>query len=62
MDWLKGKKTIIGGILLSLIAVVWGIDQLIPGEWFAREQYEAAAVFIAGLTDVSMRLGIKKGK
>lgn len=58
MNFLAGKKTIIGGLLLSLSGVVWGLDQLFPGEWFTRDQYEAFAYFVGGMTGVAMRIGM----
>ena len=48
------------GLLLSLLAALSAADQFFPGEWFSAGQYEAAALFIGGLTAVSMRLGIAK--
>lgn len=63
MKWLQGKKTILGSLLLSLIGVVWSLDQFTPDvAWFSDTQYIAAGTFIAGLTGAAMRLGIKAGR
>ena len=59
---LTGKKTIIGSLVVSLIGLIWSLDQFFPGEWLTRDQYEAAAAMIAGFTGVSMRLGIQKAE
>lgn len=60
MEWFNGKKTLIGSVIVAAIGLVWSLDQLIPGEWFTRDQYEAAGTFIAGLTGVAFRLSITK--
>lgn len=62
MEWLNGKKTLIGSVLLSLIGLVWSLDQLIPGEWLTEQQYIAAGTMVAGLTGASMRLAIGKSE
>ena len=59
MNFLAGKKTIVGSLLLSLAGAVWAIDQLFPGDWFTKDQYEAFALMIGGLTGVAMRIGVK---
>jgi len=58
MGKLKGKRTIIGGILMSLIGLVWNLDQLVDGTWLTTEQYEAIGLFVGGLTGVALRLGV----
>lgn len=58
MNFLSGKKTIIGSLILSLAGACWAIDQFVPGEWFTRDQYEAFSLFVGGLTGISMRIGI----
>ena len=64
MEWLQGKKTIIGGLLVSLLGCLWSLDQLIApaSNWLTTEQYEAVGLFVAGLTGVTMRLAIGKPK
>jgi len=60
---LKGKKTILGGILLSLLSLAFGLDCLINGgspAWMSVETYAAIGSFIGGLTQVSLKLAIKK--
>ena len=59
-SFLEGKKTYLSCLLLSLLGVVWSLDQFSPGEWLTAQQYEAAAAFIGGLTGVSMRWAIEK--
>ncbi|MEW6249202.1 MAG: hypothetical protein AB1716_01020 [Planctomycetota bacterium] len=65
MQWFSGKRTLIGGALLSIVGLVWNVDMLVHGsnlaaQWFTTQQYEAAAATIAGLTGVALRLAIGK--
>lgn len=63
IQWLSGKKTLIGGALLSLIGLVGSLDALMNDghlAWFTTEQYAAAGTLIAGLTGAAMRLAVKK--
>lgn len=62
MQWLQGKKTLIGSLLLSLLGVVWSLDVLIDGSanWLSEQQYVAIGTTIAGLTGAAMRLAIRK--
>jgi hypothetical protein len=64
MGWLKGKRTIIGGLLMSGLSAVYFLDQLLHEtvQWWSEEQYLAIGGVIAGLTTVSMRLGIASKK
>ena len=58
---LKGKKTIIGSILLGLLAAIYGIDQWVePDKWWLP--YETMIGIIGAWTGVSLRLAIAKGK
>lgn len=62
MQWLAGKKTLIGSLILSLLGAVWSLDVLIDGSasWLTDEQYVALGTFVAGLTGAAMRLAIGK--
>ncbi len=62
MEWLKGRKTLIGSLLLSLLGTVWSLDLLIDGtaNWLSEQQYVAIGTTIAGLTGAAMRLAIRK--
>ena len=62
MEFLRGKKTIIGSLMLALIGATASLDLLIDGvyTWAAADQYAAAGAFIAGLTGAAMRLGIRR--
>ncbi len=62
MGWLRGKKTLIGSLLLSLLGTVWSLDVLIDGSanWLTEQQYVAIGTTIAGLTGAAMRLAISK--
>jgi hypothetical protein len=62
MEWLSGKKTLIGSLLLALLGAVWSLDVLIDGAatWLTDEQYTAVGTTIAGLTGAAMRLAIGK--
>lgn len=62
MTWLRGKKTLIGSTLLSLLGAVYSLDMLINGtiNWFTESQYIAIGTMIAGLTGAAMRLAIGK--
>ena len=61
MEWLKGKKTIIGSLLLSLLSTVYLLDTLIDGEvnWISKESYLAIGGIITGLTGAALRVGLK---
>ena len=59
-NFLDGKKTYLGCLALGLLAALWGLDQLCPGEWLTQQQYEAAAAFITSVTGASMRWAITK--
>jgi hypothetical protein len=63
IQWLAGKKTLIGSLLLSLLGACWSLDLLIDGSesWLTGEQYVAVGTFIAGLTGAAMRLAVSKG-
>lgn len=58
---LRGKKTIIGGLVLSLLSAVGLLDALINGspQWLSVEQYVAIGGFIGGLTEAALRVGVK---
>ncbi len=62
MNWLSGKKTLIGSLLLSLLGAVWSLDVLIDGtaNWLTEQQYVALGTTVAGLTGAAMRLAVKK--
>lgn len=62
MNWLSGKKTLIGSLLLSLLGAVWSLDVLIDGtaNWLTEPQYVALGTTVAGLTGAAMRLAVKK--
>lgn len=62
VEWLNGKKTILGALLLALLGVVYNLDLLIDPEnfWISEERYVAIGTFVAGLTGVAMRLGVAK--
>lgn len=66
IQWLDGKKTILGGLAAALIGAVWSLDQLLNGGsghyWFTQANYEAAGLLVASLTGISMRLGISKSQ
>lgn len=64
MEWLQGKKTLIGSLLLSLLGAAWSLDVLIDGvcNWLTEDQYVAIGTTIAGLTGAAMRLAIKKAE
>ena len=61
---ISGKRTIIGGLILSVMASFWSLDQLLhdlPADrWLTTEMYESISVFVGGLTGVALRLGISK--
>jgi len=62
MKFLKGKKTVIGSLLVSLLSAIYFLD-LLPDDaatWMTEARYMAVGGMIAGLTGVSMRLGMKK--
>jgi hypothetical protein len=62
MTWLKGKKTLIGSLLLSILGGIYCLDMLIDGtaNWLTEGQYVAVGTTIAGLTGAAMRLAIGK--
>jgi len=62
LEKLKGKKTLIGSLILSLLGACMSLDVLIDGEmnWLSEEQYIAVGTMIAGLTGAAMRLAIGK--
>jgi hypothetical protein len=62
IQWLSGRKTLIGSLLLSLLGACWSLDTLINGHalWLADSQYIAVGTFVAGLTGAAMRLAIGK--
>ena len=64
MEWLNGKKTLLGSLLLSLLGAIWSLDSLIDGSltWLTEEQYVGIGTFIAGLTGAAMRLAIGKAE
>jgi len=64
IQWLEGKKTLIGSLLLSLLGAVWSLDLLTDGQadWLSEEQYVAIGTTIAGLTGAAMRLAIGKAE
>ena len=61
---LQGKKTIIGSLILAVMASFWSLDQLLhdlPADrWLTTEMYESIGVFVGGLTGAAMRLGVAK--
>lgn len=61
-QWMQGKKTLIGSLLLSLIGAAWSLDVLIDGKanWLTEGQYVAIGTFIAGLTGAAMRIAVGK--
>ena len=54
MDWLKGKKTVIGGVAGGLTIIAWSLNLI--------DQETAGMLLgaIATWTTVSLRLAIKK--
>lgn len=62
VEWLDGKKTLIGSLLLSLLGAVWSLDVLIDGAatWLTEQQYVAIGTTVAGLTGAAMRLAVGK--
>ena len=60
MKFLKGKKTIIGSVLLGILAAIYGIDQMIDPEtqWLP---YVTVTGLVGAWTGVSMRLAVKNG-
>ena len=63
MDWFKGKKTILGSLLVSLLSAMYWLDQLTPeSAWLTEQQYLALGGVIAGLTGVALRLAVKNPK
>jgi hypothetical protein len=63
INWLSGKKTYIGGALLSLLGLIGSLDVLVNEghvAWLTSEQYVAIGTMIAGLTGAAMRLAINK--
>lgn len=66
---LSGKKTILGGILMSILSATWGLDVLVHDNpateipevgWVSVGQYAAIGGVIAGLTAVANRFAIRK--
>jgi hypothetical protein len=64
LEWLSGKKTLIGSLLLGLLGVLWSLDLLVDGQanWMTEDQYLALSATIAGLTGAAMRLAISKAE
>lgn len=62
LEKLRGKKTLIGSLILSLIGACMSLDVLTDGEmnWLSESQYMAIGTFVAGLTGAAMRIAIGK--
>jgi len=65
MEWIKGKKTIIGSVLAGLLTTLWGLDHLVnaaDATWISDATYAMLAGPIAAWTGVSLRLAVGNGK
>jgi hypothetical protein len=61
-QFLNGKKTHIGGFLLSVLGAMYSLDCLIDPDvyWIDPGLYAGLGVVIGGATGVSMRLAVSK--
>ena len=62
---LKGRKTLVGSLLLSLLGAFWSLDLLAhDGQpvWISDHVYASLGTTIAGLTGAAMRLAIGKAE
>ena len=63
MQWLQGKRTILGSLALSLLSAMYFLDMMDgAATWLSEAQYLTIGGVITGLTGVAMRLGIATGK
>lgn len=62
MEWLNGKKTILGGLALTALGAIYFLQQLLGQHWLNDQTYQAATAAIGGFTAVSMRIGIQKAE
>lgn len=63
MKWLNNRKTILGGLLLSLLSAVSILDHALHadgGLWIPDEMYVSIGGFVGGLTGVALRIGVQK--
>jgi len=61
-EFLSGKKTIIGSLLVSLLSAIYFLDVMVHGSatWLSEQEYLGAGGVIAGFTGISMRLAVGK--
>ena len=62
---LKGRKTLVGSLLLSLLGAFWSLDLLSHNGhpvWVSDHVYASLGTTIAGLTGAAMRLAIGKAE
>ena len=55
MEWLKGKKTMIGGVAGGAVLIVWSLNLI------DDDTAKMLLGFIAAWTTVAVRLAIKEG-